>query len=197
MTQENKIDKAKSEFVSLASHQLRTPLSAINWYTEMLIAGDAGKLNAEQKKYVGEVYAGNQRMVQLVNALLNVSRLELGTFVIEPELTDIVLLAQAVIDEQKQSIKAKKVLFSAILPKDTPLIEIDPKLMRMVFQNLLANAIKYSPEGGEVSFTVLQKNKKTIQIKIADNGYGIPMHQQDKIFTKLFRADNVREKDTE
>src|SRR3989338_8632212 len=102
ITYEREIDKAKTEFVSLASHQLRTPLSTVNWYAEMLLAGDAGELNPNQKKYLDEVYRSNQRMVELVNALLDVASLELGTFVIEPELTDICKLTKHAIAEQKQ-----------------------------------------------------------------------------------------------
>ena len=101
ITNEREIDKAKTEFVSLASHQLRTPLSAVNWYAEMLLEGDAGDLNVTQKKYLDEVYRSNQRMVELVNALLDVSSIELGTFLIEPESTDICRLAKNVIHEQK------------------------------------------------------------------------------------------------
>src|SRR3989339_493156 len=83
ITQEKEIDKIKSEFVFLASHQLRTPLSTINWYVEMLLSGDAGPITEDQKKYLQEVYAGNHRMVEMVNDLLNVSRLDLGTLPVQ------------------------------------------------------------------------------------------------------------------
>ncbi len=197
ITSERQIDKAKTEFVSLASHQLRTPLSAVNWYAEMLLAGDAGDLNIKQKKYLDEVYRSNQRMVELVNALLDVSSLELGTFVIEPERTDVCLLAESVIHEQKPQIIAKKIKFSFVCKREVTFMETDPKLLRMVVQNILSNAVKYTPNGGKVGLTVSLKDKKNILIKISDSGYGIPKDQQDKIFTKLFRADNVRDKDTD
>jgi PAS domain S-box-containing protein len=94
ITQEKEIEQAKTEIGSLVSHQLRTPLSAIGWYAELLLHGDAGKITDEQKEYVEEIYHGNTRMVELVNALLNVSRIELGTLAIEPEPTEIVGIAQ-------------------------------------------------------------------------------------------------------
>jgi PAS domain S-box-containing protein len=197
ITDEREIDKAKTEFVSLASHQLRTPLSAVNWYAEMLLAGDAGALNEKQKKYLDEVYRSNQRMVELVNALLDVSSLELGTFVMEPKSTDICKLAQDVIDEQKPQISAKKLLFSFLCKKRTVRMQVDPKHLRMVVQNILSNAVKYTPEGGKIVLSISSADKKNILLKISDTGYGIPKHQQDKIFTKLFRADNVRDKDTD
>ena len=202
VTHEREVDKAKTEFVSLASHQLRTPLSTVNWYAEMLLAGDAGKINKEQKKYLDEIYTGNQRMVELVNALLNVSRLELGTFVIEPEPADIAKLARSVMDEQKPAIDEKKIHLKPSVADNVPIIQADTKLLRMVFQNLLSNSVKYTPEGGTIEFAIWkvkkgeQINVKTatedsIAIKVADTGYGIPKDQQDKIFTKFFRADNV------
>lgn len=198
VSEEKEIDKAKTEFVSLASHQLRTPLSTINWYTEMLLAGDAGAVTPEQRKYLEEIYMGNQRMVELVNALLNVSRLELGTFVIEPEPTNITELARSVIDEQRPQIDNKTLTIFSSFEEKIPLISADPKLLRAVFQNLLSNAVKYTPEGGKIEFTLsLDNKKKMVLLTVSDTGYGIPKNQQDKIFTKLFRASNVREKDTE
>ena len=197
ITRENEVDRAKSEFVSLASHQLRTPLATVNWYTEMLLAGDAGKVTSDQKKYLEKIYTGNKRMVELVNAFLNVSRIELGTFTIEPKLTDVIELVQSVVDEQKFQIDEKKITLSTVFEKNIPLIQVDQKLLRMVVQNLLSNAGQYTPEGGRIEVSLGLDDKRNVLLKISDTGYGIPKNQQDKIFTKLFRADNVREKDTE
>ena len=197
ITYEREIDKAKTEFVSLASHQLRTPLSTVNWYAEMLLAGDAGELNPNQKKYLDEVYRSNQRMVELVNALLDVSSLELGTFALDPQSVDVRELAQSVIDEQMPQINAKKIIFSFSCAEDIALMQADPKLLRMVFQNLLSNAIKYTADGGKINAVISWANKRKILVRIIDNGYGIPENQKDKIFTKFFRADNVRSKDTD
>jgi PAS domain S-box-containing protein len=198
ITREKEIDKAKTEFVSLASHQLRTPLSTINWYTEMLLAGDVGKLNSDQEKYLDEVYRGNQRMVGLVNALLSVSRMDLGTFVLEPEPTDVTLLVREVVNEQKPQIDQKKITLFPSFGTSIPLIQTDPQLLRIVVQNLLSNAVKYTPENGKIELSLALVNKNnTLLFKISDTGYGIPKIEQNKIFTKLFRADNVREKDTE
>ena len=196
ITKEDQIDKAKTEFVSLASHQLRTPLSAINWYAEMLLAGDAGELNDEQRQYLDEVYKGNQRMVDLVNSLLNVSRIELGTLAIEPEPVNFIHLSDSVLNELKSKIKEKKLKIIKNYNQNIPEVSADPKLMRIVFQNLLSNAVKYTPENGKINISV-DKDENNILIQVKDSGYGIPKMQQDKIFTKLFRADNVREKDTE
>lgn len=199
ITKEKEIDKAKTEFVSLASHQLRTPLSTVSWYSEMLLAGDVGEVTPEQKKYLEEIYRGNQRMVDLVNTLLDVSRIELGTFIMESKPIDIVKLAQSVIEEHKLQIREKRIRFSNSFGKNIQNIQADPKILRMVVQNLLSNAIKYTPEGGKVEFSISLKKdeKKNVLLKISDTGYGIPKDQQSKIFTKLFRADNVIGKDTE
>ena len=196
VTQERLVDRAKTEFVSLASHQLRTPLSAINWYSEMLLAGDAGKLNKTQADYVNQVYAGNQRMVDLVNALLNISRIDLGTFAVDPEPTDFCEVAKSVLAESKPMIATKKMDASCECEKGLPKVNADPKLIRIVFQNLLTNALKYTPDKGKVVVSVAKQDKNVL-IKVTDNGYGIPESSKDKIFTKLYRADNIREHDTE
>lgn len=196
ISEEKAVDKAKTEFVSLASHQLRTPLSTINWYAEMLLSDDAGKLNEEQKDYLQEIYRGNQRMVDLVNALLNVSRLELGTFMVEPEDVDMVALCKDIVKDVEPRVFAKKQNLTEEY-EELKTISTDAKLMRMVIENLLTNAVKYTPEEGSVTIRVKKKNTRRFIIEVQDTGYGIPKDQQAKIFTKLFRADNVRESDTD
>lgn len=196
ITNEKQIDKAKTEFVSLASHQLRTPLSAINWYTEMLLAGDAGKITAEQKQYLEEVYKSNKRMVELVNSLLNVSRIDLGTFAITPELCDISKISKSILTELTPLIKAKNMKIEEAYDKSLKKIKVDQKLTRVIFQNLLSNAIKYTADNGKVSVSIA-KNENSVLIKVADTGYGIPKKDQPRIFEKLFRADNIREKETD
>lgn len=207
ITKEKQIDHAKTEFVSLASHQLRTPLSSIGWYTEMLLAGDAGAVNEEQKSYLEEIYHGNRRMVDLVNALLNVSRIELGTFMLTPEPVNFVEAAKSVIKEVYPQVHAKELVVTENYKSDLPTIQADPKLTRIIFQNLITNAVKYTPNEGHIDVSITTTTGEEVKhgmpkesyvlISVADTGYGIPKNQEGKIFTKLFRADNVREKETD
>ncbi len=196
VTREREIDKTKTEFVSLASHQLRTPLSTISWYAEMLLAGDAGKLSEEQKKYLDEIYRSNHRMTELVGSLLNVSRLDLGTFSVDPVPTNIVALAQDIVHDLEPRIFARKIDFQEQYSSKLPLVNVDPKLMHMVIENLASNAIKYTPEKGRVELSI-DRQADHLVITVKDTGYGIPKAQQSKIFDKLFRADNVKAQDTE
>ena len=206
ITKEDEIDKAKTEFVSLASHQLRTPLSSVNWYVEMLLDGDAGKLTEEQRTHLVEIQEGNQRMIDLVNALLNVSRLELGTFTVEPKKTNMKKLLLDVVKEEMPQILEKKISLKKKFSRNIPDIKVDPKLTWIIFQNYLSNAVKYTSKNGSVtvSLSVVKAGKKCMGKKVnedvlcysvADTGCGIPKNQQDKIFSKLFRADNVRSMD--
>lgn len=198
ITEIKELDKAKSEFVSLASHQLRTPLTTIRWYSEMLLDGDAGKLSEEQKEFAEEIENGSGQMIELVNALLNVSRIESGSMLVKRE--DVVLsnVAQEVIKEQQIKIQEKNLTIQEKYNDEVPTIKADSRITRILFQNLISNAVKYTPEGGEINISIQpEKNKEKICIKVADSGIGIPEKEQDKIFTKMFRADNVKSRDTE
>ncbi len=198
ITREMDIDKTKTEFVSLASHQLRTPLSAINWYTEMLLSGDVGPITEGQEKYLTEVYKGNQRMISLVNALLNVTRMTLGTFVLEPEEIDLTTLIYSVLSEQTPESSKKGLNINTDFAPQMPRVTSDAKLLRMVIQNLISNAIKYTPEGGVVDISLkLDADASNFELIVADSGVGIPKNQQAQIFSRLFRADNVRTNNTE
>jgi len=191
------LDQAKTEFVSLASHQLRTPLSVINWYSEMMVDEKTGPLNEKQQQYMKEIQVANRRMVELVNELLNVSRLELGTFINDPKPTNIVEMVKQVINEQQVKIDQRRTKVTVKSDSSEVIADIDPKLYNMVIQNLLSNAIKYTPEDGIVNISLESNSKNELLLSIADNGYGIPKSQQSKVFSKLFRADNVKLKNTE
>lgn len=209
ITKERELDKAKSEFVSLASHQLRTPLSAINWYSEMLLNGDAGKINKEQYEYLKEIFEGNKRMVELVDSLLNVSRLEVGKLKNEPVDVTITDIAESLEKELAVSIKAHHIDYRREVEPKLPTVFADPKLIRIILQNLLSNAVKYTQNDGKVRLTMRRASAEDIRhanvsrggeyiyIGVSDTGFGIPEAQQSKIFEKLFRADNVRKLDVE
>ncbi len=196
ISKEHDADRAKSEFASLVSHQLRTPFATINWYIELLLSEDAGKLNEKQKQYLQEAYHASKRMVNLVNILLSISRIEMGTTIIEAKPTDIVSLAEIIIKENKLEIQKKKLKLGTIYSKNIPLIFVDPKQLSMVFQNLLSNAIKYTPVGGEINLEIGFKGKEVI-ITVKDTGMGIPKSAQPFIFSRFFRADNAKENEPE
>ena len=190
VTKHKEIDQAKTDFVALASHQLRTPLSIIKWYIDFLVDGDAGELSQEQIKYLKEVYKSNERLIELVNALLDVSRIDLGTFSIEPEPTDIIERAETALKKFLPEIKAKKIKLEKHFDK-LPIINLDPRLTKIVFENIISNSIKYTPEKGIVRLDI-KKTERDVLIEISDTGCGIPREQQPKVFAKLFRADNVK-----
>lgn len=202
------LDKAKSEFVSLASHQLRTPLSAVNWYGEMLLNGDAGKLNKGQHEYIKEIFEGSQRMVELVNALLDVSRIEVGKLANQPESIDMVELINSLEKELATFIETKHLHVTKHL-EAVPKITADPKQLRMIAQNLMSNAAKYTDDKGSIAISLrlakakdiktagLHSSEPHLMFVVKDDGYGIPKEQHAKVFGKLFRADNVRKLDVE
>lgn len=198
VTKEKEVEKMKSEFVSVASHQLRTPLSAIKWFLEMLINGDAGEANMEQISYLTQAHETNEHMIDLVNSLLNISRIESGRIAVELEKLDIIELCEGIFDEIKMIAEGKKQKIEIVKPKEKiTAITTDSRLFRQVIQNLLSNAVKYTPEGGSVKFTISKKDDGYLQFDVKDNGLGIPRHQQDKLFQKFFRADNVVEMEAE
>jgi|GEM_PF-821598 len=199
------VDKAKSEFVSVASHQLRTPLSIINWYLELLESGDSGVLDTEQRTFVEEIAKSSKRMVMLVNTLLDVSRLELGSLKLDEKLTDVSAVVAHAVNELHYKVEEQKLKVITEFAK-IPKIFLDDRHFESVVQNIFANALKYTPEGGEVRLRVVESaagetfggkklSQASIAVEISDTGYGIPKQQQDKIFDKFFRADNVLDKD--
>jgi len=175
---------------------LRTPLSSIKWFIEMMLDGDFGKLKKEQKDVIEDINSSNERMISLVNSLLNVSRIESGRIIVDPEPTNLGELIKKIIEELKAKLdeRKQKIIFSSNSKLEK--INIDTKLIREVITNLLTNAMKYSPEKSEILVFLSKKNKEIV-VQVSDDGYGIPKDEQTKIFQRFFRASNITKKETD
>lgn len=195
---------AKDDFTSLSSHELRSPLSIIKWYTEILLDEDAGPLNEAQKKYLAVIETSNQRAIDLVRSLLNVSRLELGTFSLSPEEVNFSLLVDEVLASLQEYAFKKEITLTFLKSEVTPLITLDKRATVLIVKQLATNAIIFSKPHGEVTLTVslihagefcngVLVNEDSIVLSVADNGIGIPEEDHDKIFSKMFKAGNVND----
>jgi len=184
------MDRLKSEFITIAAHQLRTPLSGIKWNLNMIMSGDMGKITTEQKKFLSQGYETNERMIRLVNDLLSVSRIEEGRFGYEFVSQDIIKFFENIVNDAQRTFKEKNLELAFIKPKQSlPKIQIDQERLRLAVQNLLDNAYNYTLKG-KVIISLIKKNKE-IQVSIKDTGIGIPKDQTHRLFTKFFRAHNV------
>ncbi|MEK9186495.1 MAG: PAS domain-containing sensor histidine kinase, partial [Patescibacteria group bacterium] len=190
ITEQKKLEDARTNFISIASHQLRTPLTSIKWITELLLAGDIGALREKQKEYVGDLYASSKRMIDLVNGLLNIARIESAEIKIKSETVDLANIYATLLKEFEPLILQKHHSFFLEIKEGFPRFKTDPNIFREVLKNLLSNAIKYTLEGGVIKTGALVNGDEVI-ISVKDNGLGIPKAQQSRIFQKFFRADNV------
>ncbi|MBU4030656.1 PAS domain S-box protein [Patescibacteria group bacterium] len=198
ITREEEISHMKTEFVSIAAHQLRTPLSAIKWILRMLLDGDVGKLSKEQIDFLERGYQSNERMILLINDLLNVAHIEEGRFIYEPSLLFLEDIARKNIAILGGIAKKRdiEIVFNELKDGSSKEVKADRKKMELVFQNLLDNAIRFTDPGGKVTISI-GYDKISAKVMIKDTGVGIPKEQQSRIFTKFFRANNVVKMETE
>lgn len=192
ITREKVISRSKSEFISIAAHQLRTPLSAVKWAMRLIIDGDLGPLLPPQLKLMERGYDTNEKMILLVNDLLNVARIEDGRFGYEFKEGDFIKTITEVISNVSMLAKERNIKLEFKKPKETlkPFV-FDINKIPLALQNLVDNAIKYTPPDGTVSVSVERKNSEYIEVRVKDSGVGIPDDQIKRLFSKFFRARNV------
>jgi len=190
VTKVKETDRMKSEFISVVSHQLRTPLTAIRWFNEMLANGEDGRVTKNQKQTLIQMHDSVIRMINLVNALLNVSRIESGGISIDPEPTDLKALIQNLVSEYQEELNLKSQHLKIDVSKDIHVVNVDPILMTEVYANLLSNALKFTPEKGSISVS-LKVDGDNILSQITDSGCGIPSQKQQDVFTKYFGAEKL------
>lgn len=185
------LDTAKDEFISMASHQLRTPLTSVKGYLSMVMDGDAGEINQDQEKLLSEAFASSQRMVYLIADLLNVSRLKTGKFIIEPNKVNLATIVQEEVDQLTPTAMTRQVQLNYSPPGNFPILLLDETKTRQVVMNFIDNAIYYTKSGGDIFISLVAK-KDRIEYRVKDSGIGIPAAEQHKLFTKFFRASNAK-----
>lgn len=185
------LDEAKDEFISMASHQLRTPLTSIKGYLSMIIEGDLGKVSAAQEKALKEAFGSSQRMVYLIADFLNVSRIKTGKFVIEPKEVDLPQIVTEEITQLREMAGSRDITLEYEAPGVFPRVQLDDNKIRQVMMNMVDNAIYYTPAGGTVTIQLYVAGEEVV-FKVIDTGIGVPKREQHKLFTKFFRANNAR-----
>ncbi len=190
ITSRKEVEKAKTDFISTAAHQLRAPLAAMKWYLESLATSVKDPLTEKQASYLNKVYLKNESIIELVNLLLTVSRVDAGALKIEATSISVPDLISKVVDSQSIPINDKSLAIQPLFA-ESGTFRSDPKLLTIIIDNLLSNAVKYTPKGGTIIIQAAQTEGRLV-ISVSDTGYGIPEEVHSKIFSEMFRADNAQ-----
>ena len=188
-----RLDKSKDEFISMASHQLRTPLTSIKGYLDMMLDGDLGKITPTQRSVLSEAYISSERMVTLINDFLNVSRLQTGKFIIDKRETDLAEMLREQVQMLKVVAKQHDLKLETHISRDIPKVVVDGEKVRQVMLNMIDNAIYYSKPSTSID-VVLALDGRDIVFSVKDTGIGVPESEKDGLFGKFFRATNARKK---
>ena len=187
-----KLDETKDEFISMASHQLRTPLTSIKGYLSMVLEGDAGKLNPQQALMLKQSYMSSQRMVNLIADLLNLSRLNTGKFVIQNSPTDLRVVVDQEVSLLGEAAAAKDISLNFSMPKTFTILPLDENKIHQVVMNFIDNALYYTPHGGAVDVSLIE-TPAAVEFRVKDTGIGVPRAMQRHLFTKFYRAENAKQ----
>lgn len=196
ITREKELDQVKSDFISVAAHQLRTPLAGLKWFFKMMRDGDAGDVTKKQQELLDQAFQKNNQVIDIVNDLLDVSEIEEGRSPFTFTDGNVLTLLQEVVEKSTMDAEHKEITIDFKKPRrDVPPVRMDKSKLSIVFQNILDNAIKYSPKGSTVTITFDYKNHRNY-VSITDQGIGIAKGEQQKIFSKFFRASNAKEEES-
>ena len=192
VTREREIDKMKTEFIGIASHQLRTPLTALKTYAHLLSDEVEGWHNEKAEKYLSTILQSTTRMNEIINTLLNISRIESGILNVDFRKVDLSAFLESIHNELYNLSNEKDIRFSLSIPDKKYVVATDKLLLAEIVSNLIANAVKYTEPGGSIVLKLgINKDKEQAIISVADTGIGIPSHFHSQIFTKFFRSPNA------
>lgn len=186
-----RLDEAKDEFISMASHQLRTPLTSVKGYISMVIEGDVGKISPNQKQLLSEAFTSSERMVHLINDFLNVSRLQTGKFMLDRRPIDLARVVEQELDSLKTTAQSHSMKLRYRKPARFPVLYLDEGKIRQVIMNFVDNAIYYSREDSTIVVGLALQDGDVI-FTVKDTGIGVPVSEQKHLFGKFFRATNAR-----
>lgn len=189
-------DSEKEDFISTATHQLRSPLVGMKWTLDMLIQEEAGKLSVDQKSWLKAAYTSNERVIAMVDSMLNAMRVEAGEVKFLKSEIDMAELLQDLTQELISAANEKKIKVTMDFEENIQPIQGDAEKLRVALQNLVHNAIKYTPEGGKVNIK-LTNEEGNIKIVVKDNGIGIPDAERKDMFRRFFRASNAMLSETD
>lgn len=185
------MDETKDEFISMASHQLRTPLTSVKGYLSMVLEGDAGDIKPMQEKLLSQAFTSSQRMVYLIADLLNVSRLRTGKFIIEPIRANLADIAAGEVEQLQETASSRKLTLEYEKPVNFPDLMLDETKIRQVIMNFIDNAIYYTQSDGTIT-VALEDKKDSVELTVTDTGMGVPKADQPNLFTKFYRAGNAK-----
>lgn len=185
------LDQTKDDFISMASHQLRTPLTSVKGYISLVMEGDAGKVTPKQHEMLGQAFYSSQRMVYLIADLLNVSRLRTGKFIVDSHPVNLAEMVDQELCQLKETASARSIKLIYKKPNNLPDLMLDETKTRQVIMNFVDNAIYYTPAGGHITVRLIDE-PKTLELRVEDDGIGVPRSEQKHLFTKFYRAGNAR-----
>lgn len=190
MTDVKVANRVRTNFVSMVSHELRTPLNSVHGFVELLLQGHMGELTEEQARYLGYAQEGVQQLMSIVEDILFMTRSDSGQFEIKPQEVNFRVLAKQVVNSlQPQALKAE-VVINKDIPSPSPILYVDPQRMKQVLNNLLTNAIKFTPPGGTITISARPYDERFAMISISDTGTGIPVEDRAHIFERFYQSNS-------
>jgi two-component system sensor histidine kinase VicK len=187
VSSERVVEQMKSDFVATVSHELRTPLTSIYGFAETLMRGDVQFSDPERATFLGYIASESERLINIVDDLLSVARLETGTLRLNVEETDVAAVAREAVARMKEH--AERCEFELDFPSTGVMVEADREKLSQVIQSLVDNAVKFSPQGGRIVISA-RKRADAAEVRISDEGMGIPRADQQRIFSKFYRAES-------
>ncbi len=184
------LNRMRANFVSMVSHELRTPLNSVQGFIELLMQGHMGELTQEQHTYLGYAQEGVRQLISIAEDILLMTRSDLGQFEIKPEEVNFRVLARQVVSSlQPQALKAD-VVINKDIPSPSPLLYVDPQRMKQVLNNLVTNAIKFTPPGGTVTIAAHPLDERFVLISVSDTGFGIAAEDQPHVFERFYQSNH-------